>query len=476
MAPDPTPDPRRWPALAVLLVGALLPPLDFSIVNLALPSIQADLRASPGEVQFVISAYAATYAVFLITGGRLGDLFGRRRLFTLGIAGFTLASLLCAAAWSPTALIAGRILQGAAATAMAPQVLASIRVMFPAAEQGLALGLYGATFSLAFIIGQVLGGVLIALHPFGLGWPAIFLVNLPIGLAGLAGSRLFLAESRAATAPRLDLGGVALLSLTLALLVYPLVEGRQAGWPAWCFALLAAAPLALAGFIRFEQRLAARGGAPLVDLALFRGRDFVVGLAAALSFYMLSSFYLTFSVYQQGGLHRGTLAAAIAILPFLGAVFASSFAAPAGMRRLGPRVLTLGFAAQILGFGTVALAVAEAWPPAALDLGLVLAGLGYGVVLPSAIKVVIGGVAERQAGLASGIVISVLQIGAALGVAIIGGLFYGALGPRPDAAAHAQAFALALGANVALLGVGAALSLMLRRPPAAAVRLAVSAE
>jgi EmrB/QacA subfamily drug resistance transporter len=481
-APDAeaAPDPRRWLALAVLLVGALLPPLDFSIVNLALPSIQADLGASPGEVQFVISAYAATYAVFLITGGRLGDLFGRRRLFTIGIAGFTLASLLCAAAWSPGALIAGRILQGVAATAMAPQVLASIRVMFPGTEQGLALGLYGATFSLAFIIGQVMGGVLISLHPFGLGWQAIFLVNLPIGLAGLAGARFFLVESRAPTALRLDLVGVALLSLTLALLVYPLVEGRQAGWPVWCFALLVAAPIALAAFIGFEARLTARGGSPLVDLALFRERDFVIGLAAALSFYMLSSFYLTFSVYQQGGLHRSTLQAGLAILPFLAGVFASSFAASTGMRLLGPRVLTLGFAAQILGFGADALAVAGAGPAIAFDAGLVVAGLGYGLVLPSAIKVVIGGVAARQAGLASGIVISVLQIGAALGVAIIGGVFYAVLGPQPDAAAHGHAFAVALGGNVALLGLGAVLSLMLRRPRAtvapATICMAVSAE
>src|SRR5882757_1304625 len=188
------PDPRRWAALAVLLVGALLPPLDFSIVNLALPSIQADLGASSSEVEFIISAYAATYAVFLITGGRLGDLFGRKRMFMLGVTGFTITSLLCGIAWSPSVLIAGRILQGLTATAMAPQVLASIRVLFPAAEQGRALGLYGASFGLANICGQVLGGVLVSAHPFGFAWQAIFLINLPIGLAAFIGGLTFLTD------------------------------------------------------------------------------------------------------------------------------------------------------------------------------------------------------------------------------------------------------------------------------------------
>jgi MFS family permease len=167
---EPAGDPRRWLALPVLLTGAFLPILDFNVVNLALPAIRRDLGASSSEVQFVISAYAATYAVFLITGSRLGDLLGRRRMFMAGVAGFTLASVLCGVAWSPPALIAGRILQGLTATLMAPQVLASIRVLFPAAEQGRALAFYGATFGLANICGQLLGGVLVSRQPFGLAW------------------------------------------------------------------------------------------------------------------------------------------------------------------------------------------------------------------------------------------------------------------------------------------------------------------
>ncbi|WP_229185016.1 MFS transporter [Bradyrhizobium oropedii] len=213
-APPATVDPRRWLALPVLLTGAFLPILDFNVVNLALPAIRGNLGATASEVQFVISAYAATYAVFLITGGRLGDLLGRRRMFLTGVAGFTIASVLCGIAWSPAMLVAARILQGLTATAMAPQVLASIRVLFPAAEQGRALGFYGATFGLANICGQVLGGVLVSAHPFGLAWQAIFLINVPIGLAAFLGALLFLTDSRAEHAQRLDIGGVILLSLT----------------------------------------------------------------------------------------------------------------------------------------------------------------------------------------------------------------------------------------------------------------------
>src|SRR5215831_428964 len=170
-------DPGRWLALPILLIGAFLPVLDFNVVNLALPAIRQNLGASSSEVEFIISAYAATYAVFLITGGRLGDLFGSKRMFMLGVTGFTLTSLLCGIAWSPSVLIAGRILQGLTATAMAPQVLASIRVLFPASEQGRALAFYGAIFGLANICGQVLGGVLVSTRPLGLAWQAIFLIN-----------------------------------------------------------------------------------------------------------------------------------------------------------------------------------------------------------------------------------------------------------------------------------------------------------
>jgi EmrB/QacA subfamily drug resistance transporter len=451
-------EPRRWLALPILLTGAFLPILDFNVVNLALPAIRENLAATSGEVQFVISGYATAYAVFLITGGRLGDLYGRRRMFVVGVAGFTLASILCGLAWSPVVLVAGRILQGLTATLMAPQVLASIRVLFPPAEQGRALALYGATFGLANICGQLLGGVLVSMRPFGLAWQAIFLVNVPIGLIAAAGGLAFLRESRAAQAQKLDRGGVALLSLTLTFLIYPLVEGRESGWPAWTFAMLAASAVSLVAFVRFEARLSARGGDALVELALFRNSDFVIGLVMALAFYMLSSFYLTFAVYLQSGLHKSPLQAGLATLPFACGFFAGSLASSRMMQRLGGRTLTFGFVLQVVGFGAVMIAVGEPFS-ALLQIGLIVAGLGFGTVMPSLIKAVIGGLDQRYAGLASGIFISTFQIGAALGVAIIGGIFYGALGANPGPDAYAHAFMLGLGCNVALLAASALLSL-----------------
>jgi MFS family permease len=351
---------------------------------------------------------------------------------------------------------------------MAPQVLASIRVLFPPAEQGRALALYGATFGLANICGQVLGGVLVSAHPLGLAWQAIFLVNVPIGLVAIIGGLIFLSDSRSEQPQRLDVGGVVLLSLTLALLVYPLVEGRETGWPAWIVAMLIAVPFALTAFVRFEARLAARGGDPLVALHLLRNGAFVIGLVMALAFYMLSSFYLTFAVYLQSGLHETPVAAGLATLPFAIGFFVASLASSWIMQWLGVRTLTLGFALQVLGFGAVMLSVAKI-SPQSVTPGLVCGGLGFGTVMPSVIKAVIGSIGARHAGLASGVMISTFQIGAALGVAIIGGVFYSALGARQDVEAYAHAFTLALGCNVALLALGGVLSLWLpdERKPAA---------
>jgi EmrB/QacA subfamily drug resistance transporter len=456
-------DPHRWLALAVLLTGAFLPILDFNVVNLALPAIRQNLGATSSELQFIISAYAATYAVFLITGGRLGDWLGRKRMFTLGVAGFTLASVLCGFAWSPAVLITGRILQGLTATAMAPQVLASIRVLFPPSEQGKALGLYGATFGLANIVGQILGGVLVSSHPFGFTWQAIFLINIPIGVAAFIGSLVFLKDSRADHAQKLDIGGVLLLSATLGLLVYPLVEGRDSGWPLWIIAMLVVFPAALMAFILFERRLMRRGGSPLVDISLFREQGFAIGVAMALVYYMLSAFYLTFSIYLQGGLSLTPLEAGLRTIPFGIGYFVTSFLSAAIMRRLGPRALTLGFLIQILGFGSVVLAVTG--PLAGyLEIGLVVAGVGFGIVMPSVIKAVIGGIDQRHAGLASGIVISTFQIGSALGVAIIGGIFFSVLGAGRALSDYSHAFAIALGCNVILLMLGAGLSFWLPNP------------
>lgn len=462
-------DPRRWLALPVLLTGAFLPPLDFFIVNVALPSIRASLKASSAELQFVISAYAATYAVFLITGGRLGDLYGRRRMFLFGISAFTLASLLCGLAGSPQMLLAGRMLQGMAAAALAPQVLASIRVMFPLAEQSRALGLYAATFGMAATLGQLLGGALISGHWWGLGWQLIFLVNLPVGLAALIGGICLLRESHAAHALKLDLGGVALLSMALGLLVYPLVEGREQHWPAWTFVMLAASLAMFALFVRYEARITHRGGSPLIDVQLFREGDFSLGILITLGFYLTSAFVLTYAVYMQSGLQRNAMQTGLATLPFTLGYFFGSVLASRLIGAWGHRTLPISCTLQAIGFAMVAATVLQRLPHDLLVPGLVVAGLGFGIAMPALIRVVISSVDAQHAGLASGMVITALQISAALGVAIIGGIFYSALRGQETSGAYAHAFATSLSCNVGALVVITLLSLALGRTSQAAV-------
>jgi MFS family permease len=261
--PDhPAADPRRWLTLAVVLTAAFLDTLDFFILNLALPAIEADLGASPAHVQLMIAAYGLAYAVCLITGGRLGDIFGRKRLFLLGVAGFTLASALCGFAPSANALVAARVLQGVAGAMLFPQVLSVIQVTFPAHQRGPAFAAFGAVQGAASFSGIVLGGLLAEYNVLGLGWRPIFLVNLPVGVLTLLAGWLLIPESRSGTARRLDLGGVALASVGLALLVYPVAEGREAGWPAWAFACLAAAGPVLVVFFLYEGGVRAKGGSP----------------------------------------------------------------------------------------------------------------------------------------------------------------------------------------------------------------------
>jgi len=257
-------DPRRWPAVAVALVGAFMALLDVFIVLVAAPAIQRGLHASAAEIQLVLAGYQLTYAVTLITGGRLGDLYGRRRIFLLGLAEFTLTSALCGLAPTALAFIGARLLQGIGAALLFPQVFSVIQVFLPTqGERQRAFGLMGAVIGLATIVGQLVGGLLIQINLLGLGWRPVFLVNVPIGLVALAAAARLIPESRAPAGRRLDLGGVALLTVALALLMVPLIEGREAGWPAWTWTCLALAAAALAAFLVYERRVGGRGDALL---------------------------------------------------------------------------------------------------------------------------------------------------------------------------------------------------------------------
>jgi EmrB/QacA subfamily drug resistance transporter len=447
-------DPHRWAALAVLLTGAFLAPLDFFIVNVAMPSITEGLKASPGDVQLVISGYAVIYAVFLITGGRLGDIFGRKQVFLCGLAGFALASGFCGLAPSPLLLILARMLQALAAAAMAPQALASVHALFPAHERGRALSIYGVTLGLSSIVGQLLGGALVEADVGHLGWRLIFLINLPISVLAFLAALPLLRETRGQNRPKLDFGGVLLSALTLLALVLPLIEGRERGWPLWSILMLLSTPLFAEAFRRYEIRLARAGGDPLVAIEVFRSPGLLRGLGAILTLYALAAFFLTYSIYLQAALGFTALQAGLAILPFSAGFLLGSTSSPVAGRWMGPSAPSLGFGLSATGLVATALVVSLAspgvvppWP--LLGPSLLFIGLGMGLSIPTMVRVIVERVEPHRAGLVGGMVNSTLQVSAAIGVALLGGLFYVVLGTRTGSAAVTAAFA------VTLLGIAA---------------------
>ena len=453
-------DPNRWAALAVLLTGAFLAPLDFFIVNVAMPSITSGLGASSADVQLVISGYAVVYAVFLITGGRLGDIFGRKSIFLIGLAGFALASAFCGLAWSPLTLILARLLQALAAAAMAPQALASVHALFPAHERGRALSIYGVVLGLSSIVGQLLGGALVQADIAGMGWRLIFLINLPVSILAFIAAIPLLRETRGARRPRLDLGGIALSALALTAFVLPLIEGRERGWPWWSIAMLVTTPIWVELFRRYELRLARAGGDPLVAIEVFQSPGLLRGLAAILTLYALAAFFLTYSIYLQQALDFTALQAGLAILPFSAGFLAGSTFSPLFGRWLGTSASSLGFVLSALGLmataTVVALPPAGAMPPWSLLVpALLFIGLGMGMSIPTMVRVIVERVEPHRAGLVGGMVNSTLQVSAAIAVAVLGGLFYTALGTRTDPAAVTHAFSITLLA-IALCHLGGA--------------------
>jgi len=462
-APPPAAEaPRHAWALAILLTGAFLPPLDYFIVNLALPAIRSGLHTSSAELQLIISSYASAYAVFLITGGRLGDLFGRKRMFLSGMAGFVLASALCGLSHGANMLIGGRLLQGIAASVMAPQVLATLRTLFVSAEQPRVMGLYGSVFGLAAVVGQLGGGALITWHPFGMGWQSIFWVNVPIGMAAFCGALKWIPESPPRPGVRVDLVGVLLLSLFLGLLIYPLTRGREDGWPAWTvLSLLASVPM-LGLFVWAEKRIARRGGDPLVHMELFDNRAFVIGLTMTFLFYFLSAFFLTYGIFLQNGMGLSPLQSGLAVMPYAIGFLIGPFGTPPVARRIGHHILTLGFGLIAIGFCIVIAALSWGLPLSWIFfLGLLCAGIGQGFILPSLVRIVLSEVSVERAGIASGLVTSLLQIGAAVGVALVAGVFYSVLGDQTGLPAYSHAFAVTLEIVVGLMAICLALGCLL---------------
>ncbi|MFI9649022.1 MFS transporter [Streptomyces sp. NPDC052040] len=468
-------DRRRWFALAIVMTAAFMDLVDVTIVNIAIPSIQRDEGASFGQIQWITAGYALAFAAGLITGGRLGDIHGRKRLFLIGVGGFTLASALCGFAANPEMLVASRILQGAMAAMMVPQVLSIVHATFPAHERGKVFGLFGAVVGLGAVSGPLLGALLTEWNLFGLEWRPIFLINLPVGVVAFLLGRRFITESKAPRALRLDLVGVALVTLGLLMLLYPLTRGRELGWPLWGYLSMAGAPVVFAALVAYERRKAARDGSPLVELSLFRVKSFAAGIAVQTVFGIgLGVFFLVWTLYMQVGLGWSALRAGLTGVPFSIAV---SVAAGMSVQKLVPRfgrkVLQAGALLMTAG---VLVYIAEAhrygtsiasWQMA---LPLVIMGVGMGLIVAPLTDAVLSEVPREHSGSASGLINTVQQMGNALGLGLVSVVFFGEiddrLAPAAVGPAFVHAFQHALGWVAAVLAVIFLLMFALPKRPA----------
>ncbi|MBX3622627.1 MAG: MFS transporter [Rhizobacter sp.] len=427
-APAAAASPGRL-ALLVMLSGPFMVVLDFFIVNVALPALQHDLRASAAMLEWVVAGYGLANAALLVVGGRLGDQHGRRRLFMIGTAAFTLASAACGFAPDATTLVAARIAQGAAGALLQPQVIAMLSALFSGERRARAFAAYGITMGLAAAGGQVIGGALIQADWAGLGWRSCFLINLPIGVLGLALTPRLLPSVPARGGERLDLASVLLHALALVATVFPLVHGREHGWPAWAFGLLAGAMPLAAVFARRQRHLTAGGRQPLVPPVLWARRRYRLGLATTLAFFCgNASLYFVFALVLQQGLHLDALAAGTVFSVLAVGFFASSMLAPRAGRAWGIHALPIGALVLAAGHAAVFMLIGHVSLPWLLP-ALFVQGCGLGLVMTPMSAAVLAGLPAEHAGVASGVMATTQQLGNALGVALIGIVYFGGAGP-----------------------------------------------
>ncbi|SEC15373.1 drug resistance transporter, EmrB/QacA subfamily [Streptomyces sp. 2231.1] len=453
------PDPRRWRALWVTLVAGFMSLLDVTIVAVALPTIQRELHATPAQVQWVVSGYALTFGLALVTAGRLGDALGRRRIFLLALCGFVLFSAAGGAAPNITLLVVARLAQGLAAGFMAPQNSALIQQMFRGAERGRAFGFFGATVGVSSAAGPLTGGLILALASGAQGWRWIFYVNVPIGVLAVLLGRHLLPHLRRSGRGHVDLPGVLLLGLGVLALMFPLVQADSGGigrrW--WLFPVGAAI---LAVFVRWQYRLVARGRQPLLDPRLFTTvRGYAVGAGVGTLYFIgFSGIWLVFALfYQQGPLHFSPLRSGLAVTPF--ALGSASAAVVAGrlVDRFGRLLTVCGLSGVIAGLGGAALLLRFAPLDSAPWLAapaLFLGGIGSGFVVSPNITMTLRDVPVRMAGAAGGALQTGQRLGAAVGTAALPGLFHLVLGRS-----HDYRGALGTAMVTALVGMAASLAL-----------------
>ncbi|CAI0745007.1 MFS transporter [Serratia fonticola] len=450
------------PGLPVLLLGGFVTMFDLFVVNVAVPVIQQQFNASFAGVGLIIAGYELAFGILLIAGGRLGDRFGRRRMFSYGMLAFALTSTLCGLAGSLWVLIVARFLQGAAAALLFPQIYALLRVLYGEEQRRRAFARLGMTLGLAAICGQVLGGFIIEAHILGSSWRMIFLINLPIGVLAVMAARR-IPESRLAQAQRLDAKGLQLAAGGLLLLLFPLLEGPSRHWPWWTVPMMVLAVALLAWFVRWERQLARHSGDAVLDPALFRQGHFARGTAIVLAIYSTaSSFFLCFALLLQAGIGLTPFQAGCLFAPASAAFMLASFLAPGWVQRWGNIVLAGGVV--VYASGLVLLMVEVLWGrafshPLQLLPGLMILGFGQALSMTPLLNWVLGLAKEHQAGMAAGLVSTVQQVGGALGIAASGMFFVPLLAGGAEPQHYARAFAGAMGYN--LLAMLVALVLLL---------------
>jgi EmrB/QacA subfamily drug resistance transporter len=448
------------------MAGVFVIVLDFFIVNVALPAIQADLHATAGGLEWVVAGYGLAFAAILLSAGKLGDHVGRRRVFVIGLALFTAASTACGIAPTMPLLIASRVLQGLAAGLISPSVLSLISVLYSGTDRARAISVYAGVMGVASAGGQLLGGLLVQADIASLGWRSVFLINVPVGLAAIALVRR-VPESRAPASPGLDVVGMTLATGGLIALVLPLIEGRQQGWPSWTWLSLATAALLLVVFAAHEVRTSQRGGTPLVDPSLFRVRSFSAGLTAQLALWSgQASYFLVLALYLQQGRGLDALQSGLMFTILAVAYLVTSLRAPALTMRYGRSLIALGATTLATGHVLMLLAVTlvgTGGPLIALAPGLALAGAGMGLTITPLTMTVLMSSDPKYAGAVSGTLSTMQQVGNALGVAVTGVIFFSVV---PDGS-HATAFQLSLVELIAVLMAVVAITRLLPRqtPP-----------
>jgi MFS family permease len=418
---------RRWWVLAIVVAAQFMFGVDAFIVNVAIPTIAVELHASPAQIEAVIAIYLIAYATLVITGGRLGDIYGTKNVFLAGVLGFTVTSLWCGLSRSGPELITARLAQGATAALMVPQVLATLHLLFTDGSRGRAFGIYGIVLGLAGAAGFLLGGILVTSDLAGLGWRAVFFVNVPFGLLIIAAASGIMPSVPRRAGTRLDVPGAIVLFAGLLCLIGPLLFGHDVHWAPWVWLVMAAGVAIVAAFLRLERSVASRGGMPLIDLALLSDAAFMRGLYAVFFFFFANlSFYLVMTMFMQQALHIPPLRAGMVFLPLVLAFVIGSRRSGGRARHRGTRVLIEGCAVQVAGLAVLALTIAwvEAPPASLLALVLAIFGYGQGLVMAPLSSAVLSTVKPASAGSGAGMYGTTAQIGNAAGVAAIGAAFF----------------------------------------------------